>query len=117
MIRSAVRRLLPLLSFVALFGAVAVLTAGPAAADTPENWPVPDEVSLFNAFLLLIGIPILVFVVIALLVYAPSLARGEGLTATSEPESQWLGGPRKSPEELAQPDGEGSQAGGAGGSW
>lgn len=118
MISTVLRRLLPLASLVALLGAATVAAAGPAAADTPEYWPEVEPVSLWHAFLVLGGVPLLVFVVIGLLVYAPSLARGEGFsTVAQEPESQWLGGPRKSAGELAGPDGEDSRAGGAGGSW
>lgn len=106
------------LSTVALAGAWVALAAGPAAADTPENWPEADGVSIVGAFLLLGGVPLLVFGVTALLVYAPAIARGESLApGTPEPKSQWLGGPRRSPEELAAPDGEESAAGGAGGTW
>lgn len=106
------------LSTVALAGAWVALAAGPAAADTPENWPESEGVSIFGAVLLLGGVPLLVAAVIALLVYAPAVARGESLSpGPSEPKSQWLGGPRRSPEELAAPDGEESAAGGAGGTW
>lgn len=114
---SVVRRTFRL-STVALAGAWVALAAGPAAADTPENWPEPDAVSVFGAVLLLGGVPLLVFVATALLVYAPSVARGESLApGGSHPANQWLGGPRRAPEELAAPDGEESAAGGAGGTW
>lgn len=117
MISTPVRRLLRS-SSVALAGAWVVLAAGPAAADTPENWPEADAVSILSAVLLFGGLPLLVFGITALLVYAPSIARGESLApGTPEARSQWLGGPRRAPEELAAPDGEESAAGGAGGSW
>lgn len=115
---STVRRLLALTSTVALSIAAVVSVAGPAAADTPEGWPEKEPVGALHALLLLGGIPLLVFVVIAALVYGASLARGESLTpGGNEPENQWLGGPRKEAGELAGPDGEGSHAGGAGGTW
>lgn len=94
-----------------------VLVAAPATA-TPENWPATDSVDLLGAILLLGGVPLAVFVLIGLAVYAPSVARGESLSfGPPEPKSQWLGGPRRSPEELAAPDDQDSAAGGAGGTW
>ncbi len=97
---------------------LSVVLAGPAAAGTPDTWPDKEPVDLLEAVLLLGGIPVLVFLLVAALVLAPSLARGESLTpGGSEPETQWLGGPRKAAGELAAPDSEGSQAGGAGGRW
>jgi hypothetical protein len=102
----------------ALLGLATVATAAPAAADTPEMWPDVPAISIFEALLLFGGVPLLVFVVIAVCVYAPSLMRGEGLGAGGQtPEDQWIGGPRKSPEELEAPDGADSKAGGAGSSW
>ncbi|QYJ04328.1 hypothetical protein KUV85_01220 [Nocardioides panacisoli] len=117
MISSTLRRLLRP-STVALAAGLVVLTALPAAADVPETWPEPDAVGILGAVLLFVAIPVLVFVVTTLAVYAPSIARGESLTpGPPEPRRQWLGGPRRSPEELAAPDDEDSAAGGAGGSW
>lgn len=96
-----------------------VLLAGPAAAGTPESWPAKPSIDILQVLLLFVGIPLLVFVVIAALVIGPSLARGESLApgGGAEDDAQWLGGPRKSAGELAAPDSEGSQAGGAGGRW
>ena len=93
-----------------------------ASADTPEprpgSWEAKPDVDVLHAFLVLGGIPVLVFVVIALLFVAPALARGEDLSIDArEPENQWLGGPRKEAGELAAPDTADSKAGGAGGSW
>jgi hypothetical protein len=113
-ISTAVRRLLALASFTAV--AVAA-TAGPAAADVPEGWPEAEPVSVTSMLVILLGIPALVFVVIALMVSAPALARGESITPGTQDPDQWLGGPRKSAGELAGPDSEESAAGGAGGSW
>lgn len=114
MISTAVRRLLAL----AVFTAVAVAaTVGPAAADVPEAWPEAEPVSVTSLLVILVGIPALVFVVIALMVYAPALVRGESLTPGTQDPDQWLGGPRKTAGELAGPDSDDSAAGGAGGSW
>lgn len=117
MICTALRRLLRP-STVVLAGALVALTAAPAAADAPETWPETDPVSIVGALLLLGGVPLLVFLVTAVAVYAPSVARGESLAPDSQvARSRWIGGPRRSPEELAPPDDEDSEAGGAGGTW
>ena len=106
-----------------LTGLLAVLTAGvalaaPAGADVPEGWSDPEPVDTLNALLILGGIPLLLFVLITLAVYLPALARGERVAPGSAPvENQWIGGPRKSTAELAGPDGEQSQAGGASARW
>ncbi len=117
MSRTAVRRSLAVLLSTALASVAAVAAAGPAAADVPEAWPEADPVSVTSLLVILLGIPALVFVVIALMVYAPSLARGESIKPGAQDPDQWLGGPRKAAGELAAPDSEGSAAGGAGGSW
>lgn len=111
------RRLLRTATVAAVATAVLLAVAAPATA-TPENWPAADSVDLLGAILLLGGVPLAVFVLIGLAVYAPSVARGESLSfGPPEPKSQWLGGPRRSPEELAAPDDQESVAGGAGGTW
>ena len=68
--------------------------------------------------LLAVGIPLLLFVVIAVAVYVPALIRGERIAPGAPAvENQWLGGPRKTAGELAAPDTESSEAGGASGRW
>ncbi len=123
---NAVRRLLALCSLVGATALLLVAGAGSASADTPEprpgngmaSWEPKPDIDVLNAWLLLGGVPLLVFVVITLLYVGPALARGEDLSLDGlEPESQWLGGPRKAAGELAAPDSEDSKAGGAGGSW
>lgn len=94
-----------------------VAAAGPASADVPVGWSDPEEVNLVEALLVLGGIPLALALVITILVYAPSLARGEGLGAGGTPESEWLGGPRRTTAELAGPDSKESAAGGASGRW
>jgi len=97
---------------------LSVALAGPAAAGTPATWPESDPVDFVSMILLFVGVPLLVFVVISALVLGPSLARGESLTpGGEEQEAQWIGGPRKTVDELAAPDAEDSKAGGAGGNW
>ena len=119
---SAVRRLITACTLVGVSALLVVAGAGAASADTPVprpgSWEPKPDVDVLHAFLLLGGIPLLVFVVITLLYVAPALARGENLGVNAlEPESQWLGGPRKAAGELAEPDTEDSKAGGAGGTW
>jgi hypothetical protein len=97
--------------------ATALAVAGPASADVPEGWSNPEPVSVLHALLVLAGIPLLLFVVIALLVYVPAMARGERTAPGAARENQWFGGPRKGTSELAAPDTEESKAGGASGRW
>lgn len=98
-------------------------TAVAASADTPQpipggGWEKEPSIDVLHAFLVLGGIPLLLFVVITLLYVAPALARGENLRPDAKvPENQWLGGPSRAAGELAAPDTEDSKAGGAGGSW
>ena len=98
--------------------ALSVVAASPAAAEVPESWPDADSVDKLGAILLLGGVPLLLAIVIGLAVYVPALARGERVApGAAQVENQWLGGPRKSAGELAAPDSESSQAGGASGRW
>lgn len=98
--------------------AVAVLTAAPAGAEVPEGWSDPEPVDPMHAILVAVVLPLVLGLVLTALVYGPPLARGERVAPHApEVENQWLGGPRKSAGELAGPDGEDSQAGGASGRW
>lgn len=114
----AVRRLVTAAAGIATLTATSVLLAGPASADVPQGWPDTDPVDPMHVILVLIGIPVLLFVVIVGLVYLPALIRGEDVTpGGATVEDQWLGGPRKAAGELAAPDTESSSAGGAGARW
>ena len=74
------------------------LLAAPAHADVAEGWSNPDDVDALHALLLLGGVPLLLFVLIALAVYIPALVRGEDVSPTGGgAESQWFGGPRQAP--------------------
>ena len=67
---------------------------------------------------MLAGVPLLLFVLIVLAVYLPALVRGERVKPGAPAvEDQWFGGPRKGTAELAGPDNEDSQAGGASARW
>lgn len=122
MTSTVVRRLIALCSLFGVSALLVLVGAGSASADTPEprpgSWEPKPDVDVLDAWLLLGGIPLLVFVVVTILFVAPALARGEDLGINAlEPENQWIGGPRKAAGELAAPDSEDSRAGGAGGSW
>ena len=102
----------------ALGALVAAGSLAPAHADVPVGWSDPAPVNLFHAVLLLGGVPLLLAVIIVALFYGPALARGERVAPGSAPVvDQWLGGPRQGIRELAGPDSDNSQAGGARGSW
>ena len=98
--------------------AAVVGVAGPANADVPEGWAEPYHASGLHTLLIFVVIPGLLFVLIALAVYLPSLLRGERVKpGAAGVEDQWFGGPRKGTAELPGPDTEESKAGGASGSW
>ena len=101
-----------------LAGALVVAAGSPAGADVPEGWSNPPEIDAVEAVLLLVGIPLLMFVVITLLVVVPGIVKGERFTPGGQAtEDQWFGGPRQGTAELPAPDSEGSHAGGASARW
>lgn len=114
---SVVRRAFRAASAVAALAVVTQLTllAGPASASVPEDWSDPDKVDKLHAIGLLVGVPLLLFVVIALLVYLPGMAR-EAVTPQPGADSEWFGG-KRSTAQLADPDNDESKAGGASGQW
>ena len=65
------------------------------SAETPATWPEPDPMSTLEVLLIFVGIPLGLSLLIALLVMAPSVAKGPryrpGLAWWAEPE--WFGGP------------------------
>ena len=97
------------------------LLAAPAHADVPAGWGGQDEhvgMDALHALGVLVGAPLLLFVLIALAVYLPAMVRGEKLLPDHSPgEGQWIGGPRQGVAELPAADGDDSRAGGASGSW
>lgn len=100
------------------FVTLSTLVTAPAGADVPEGWSDPEEVDVLHGLLVLAGIPLLLFVLIVLAVYLPAMIRGERLMPShGGPESVWFGGPRSGSRELAEPDDESSEAGGARGQW
>lgn len=113
--RSFVRRAALVVSTSAVVGIASM--AGPASADVPEGFSNPPAVSALNAVLLLVGVPVALFLLITLLVYLPSMVRGDRRRSAASADSQWFGGPRKGTAELPAPDNEESKAGGASGRW
>lgn len=119
---SLVRRLTRLL---ALAPAVLVpAVAMPAFADAPTTWPTTDSVSPFHFLLVIVGIPLGLAVIITLLVYVPSLVRGEKYQPGQawRNENEWFGGPREGVEaadkvEASALEGESSERGGASARW
>lgn len=101
-------------------------TAAPAAANTPDGWEETDAMPVLDALLLFVGAPLLIAVVLALLVMAPSAIRGDresGRSRWSEP--QWfgagdppaVGAARYERAALEAPVSESEQGGGAGARW
>jgi hypothetical protein len=119
-VRRAARRVTALTS-LGLVAAVTLLTTPAEATGTPEGWSNPEKVDPAFAMTLLVGGPILLFVLIAFFVYAPALARGERIApGAAEPENEWFGGPRQGVEAADKVDAkelEGKQTGGASGRW
>lgn len=104
---------------VILAAGLSLLAAAPAHAEVPEGWSNPDDVSALQLLTVIVGLPLVLFVLITGAVLVPALARGEKLLpSTSTPDDQWFGGPRRPAGEL-----EPSQqrqvgpTGGASGSW
>lgn len=97
---------------------VVLALAVPAGAEVPVGFSDPAPVSALHALLLLAGVPILLFVVITGLVLLPGMRRGEKLTpGAGRREDAWFGGPRSGTAELAAPDTDQSEAGGASARW
>lgn len=100
------------------FAAATVALVGTAAADVPQNWSDPEPVSAGEMLLVILVIPVALGIVITLATMA--LSRGGwsgGDRDHGHAGGEWIGGPRKGTSELAGPDGEDSQAGGASARW
>lgn len=117
-ISAALRRIVVLAVSGITIAGLSLALAAPAGAEVPEGWDDPEPVDKLSMLLLLGGVPLLLALVILVAVYAPALVRGERVApGTPQVADQWLGGPRKSAGELAGPDSDTSQAGGASGRW
>jgi hypothetical protein len=106
-------------------------------ADTPATWKNPPPMSTLHALLLFVGVPAALFIVITLLVMAPSIVRGPryrpGQQWFAEPE--WFGAPTgqvsanggpvgeiaarpgTTPQTLTGPEGAAEGVGGASARW
>ena len=92
--RPALRRTARVLALVLVL--FVLFSAGPAVAAPPEGWPEAEPVSTLHVLLLLGGGPLALFAIISLLVYVPSMSRGETYTPglVWRNEDEWFGGPR-----------------------
>jgi hypothetical protein len=101
-VNPAVRRAARLLALVPAL-AVTMATA-PALAAPPEQWDNNESWSPLYVLSVMLLIPLGLILLISLLVYIPSMSKGEryqpGLAWRSEPE--WFGGPRKGVEAVDQ---------------
>lgn len=73
------------------------LVAAPALAAPPETWPQPEPVGALEYLMVLLLIPLGLALLITLLVYVPSLARGGDRYKPGHAwrsESEWFGGPK-----------------------
>lgn len=112
-----VRRCLRLLAV--LPAAAVMLATQPAMADAPELWEDAPDVAALEAILVLVLIPLGLFVLITLLVYVPSMSRGEGYHPGQawRGESEWFGGPRTGVEALEPGEQKSAERGGSSGRW
>ena len=91
---TALRRLAVLTTGLALS-----MVAAPAYAEPPSGWEQAEDPSALEFLTVLVGIPLAIIAVLALLTYLPSMIRGQ----STEPalvfaeRSEWFGGPRKTP--------------------
>ena len=94
---------------------IVTFATGAAFAEAPATWEDNPSVSPLYVLLVLVVIPVGLFLLITLLVYVPSMSKGEsyrpGQVWRGEPE--WFGGPRGGIEEI---DSSAPPAVGAGGS-
>lgn len=98
--------------------AVSIALAGPASANVPKGWSDPAPMPVGKFLMIILVLPVAAAIVISLIVLLPGLLRGEGLgIKAAEQGGEWFGGPRRGTSDLAEPDGEDSQAGGASARW
>jgi len=99
-------------------GALVLAAGAPAGADVPEGWSNPSDVDPVEAVLLLVGVPLLLFLVITAIVVIPGIVKGERFTPGGQAtQDEWFGGPSKGTAALPAPDNDESKAGGASGRW
>jgi hypothetical protein len=66
-------------------------------AEAPTTWENVDNGSTVEHLLFLLGVPALVFLVVWVLVYLPSMMNRQSAepAVASQDKSEWFGGPRK----------------------
>lgn len=98
---------------------VQTLAAVPAHADVPIGWSNPDPVSPLTFLFVVVGAPVALVLLIALVVLTPGFSRGEGLTGKNEhADDRWFGGSRNAMELESGTSSKTSEiTGGASGSW
>lgn len=117
----AARRLARAAATTVAVGAFVVGAASAAAADTPQTWTEPEPRPILETLGLFVGLPVGLFLLIALLVFAGASRRGPRYRPDQEwsGESAWFGAPEaeRAPERAAVETGAPSTGGGASGSW
>lgn len=94
-----VRRAATVVGATAALLVAAALLAGPASAEVPVGWGTQEPVDMLFVLGVLVGVPVLLFVLIVAAVYLPDLARGERVApGATGPQDQWLGGRRNAGE-------------------
>jgi hypothetical protein len=75
-------------------------------ADTPTTWDDPLPMSTLHAILLFVGVPLALFVGIALLAMAPSIIKGPRYRPGEEwnAEPEWFGAPIRRSDASARPE-------------
>jgi Domain of unknown function (DUF5130) len=107
---SRARRIAARIGAVTVPAIALVATAAPASADTPTSWPEAEPMSTMEVLLIFVGIPTGLAALIALLVVAPSVARGPryrpGVTwlAQSEQFGAQSSGPARSDADAESAD-------------
>lgn len=100
-IKHTARRAVTVAAATACLVAAAMVLAGPASAKVPVGWGTQEPVDKAYVLGVLVGGPVLLFLLVVAFVYLPSLVRGERVApGATGPEDQWLGG-RRSASEIA----------------
>lgn len=86
---------------VVALGLGLALVASPAHASPPDSWPAADNGSTLWNLLLFIGVPVLVALLLALLVYLPAMMRGRSSEEAFQEHAEWFGGPRQGTDAAA----------------
>jgi hypothetical protein len=103
---------------VALGLAVGTIAA-PAFADAPSTWENPNNKPAIDTLIYLLGVPLLVFIVVWVLVYLPSMMRRQSSSpaVAFQERSEWFGGPRAGVDATTESTSDTNEKGGAGAGW